>query len=124
MTDQVQARRTRKPISKRLRFEVYKRDKFSCVYCGRSVPEVVLVLDHVEAHSAGGVDDATNLVTACKECNAGKSDVPLGDILPAIGAGAVGEMQERVEQMRLSTLAPRVRRGAAPSAHGDLARLG
>lgn len=93
-------RAPRNPISKRLRFEIYKRDKFTCVYCGRSVPEVVLTLDHVEAHASGGADDATNLVTACWDCNAGKSDVALGDVMPAIGEGAVDEMRERVEQMR------------------------
>lgn len=93
-------RRPREAIPKRLRFEIYKRDKFTCVYCGRSVPEVTLTLDHVEAHARGGSNDATNLVTACTDCNAGKSDVPLGDAMPAIGAGAVDEMRERVEQMR------------------------
>ena len=29
----------RKAISKKMRFEVFKRDKFTCQYCGRSVPD-------------------------------------------------------------------------------------
>lgn len=32
----------RKSISKKLRFEVFKRDGFTCQYCGRMAPDVVL----------------------------------------------------------------------------------
>jgi 5-methylcytosine-specific restriction endonuclease McrA len=34
-------------ISKKLRFEVFKRDNFTCQYCGRETPEVILEADHV-----------------------------------------------------------------------------
>jgi len=37
----------RKAISKKLRFEVYKRDKFTCQYCGRKAPDVILEIDHI-----------------------------------------------------------------------------
>lgn len=68
--------------SKRLRFEVFKRDEFTCQYCGRRPPEVVLELDHIHPRAAGGKDDEINLVTACVDCNRGKSDKKLGDIHP------------------------------------------
>lgn len=32
----------RKTVSNELRFEVFKRDKFTCQYCGRKAPDVVL----------------------------------------------------------------------------------
>lgn len=32
----------RKPLSKRIRFEVFKRDSFTCQFCGRTPPEVIL----------------------------------------------------------------------------------
>ena len=67
----------RKPLSKRTRFEVMKRDGHRCRYCGATAVEVRLVVDHVVAVANGGTDDATNLVTACEPCNAGKSAVPL-----------------------------------------------
>ena len=35
----------RKSISKKLQFEVYKRDSFTCQYCGRKEPDVVLFID-------------------------------------------------------------------------------
>lgn len=71
----------RKPLSVRTRFEVFKRDSFTCCYCGRTTPEVVLQIDHVVPVAEGGNDDEMNLVTACWECNSGKSAVPLSEIV-------------------------------------------
>lgn len=62
-------------ISKRLRFEVFRRDNYTCRYCGRSAPEVILRPDHVVPVALGGTDDPTNLVTSCHDCNSGKSSV-------------------------------------------------
>jgi hypothetical protein len=66
-------------LSPRLRFEVFKRDGFRCVYCGATPVDVPLHVDHVKPVADGGTDDPTNLVTACRSCNGGKSAVPLGD---------------------------------------------
>ena len=46
----------------RLRFKVLMRDKFTCQYCGRKAPEVVLEVDHVFPQSKGGKDEMDNLV--------------------------------------------------------------
>lgn len=59
-------------VSKRLRFEVFKRDDHTCQYCGRSAPEVVLQVDHIQPTSLGGENKPANLITACRDCNAGK----------------------------------------------------
>ncbi len=56
-----------------LRFDVFRRDNFCCRYCGRSSPSVTLEVDHVVAVSNGGTDAIDNLVTACTDCNRGKS---------------------------------------------------
>ncbi len=64
---------TRKPISKRLRFEILRRDNHACRYCGGVAPDVKLTVDHVLPIALGGTDDASNLVAACADCNAGKS---------------------------------------------------
>ena len=66
-------------LSKRTRFEVFKRDQFRCQYCGASAPDVILVVDHIQAVADGGANDLLNLLTACDPCNAGKSDVALAD---------------------------------------------
>lgn len=63
-------------VSKRLRFEVLRRDNHACRYCGRSAPEARLTVDHVVPVALGGTDQPDNLVAACSDCNAGKSSVP------------------------------------------------
>lgn len=68
-------------VSKRLRYEILRRDNNTCRYCGAHAPEVALTIDHVVPVALGGTDDPTNLVAACKDCNAGKTssspDAPL-----------------------------------------------
>lgn len=66
----------REQIGARLRFEVLRRCNFSCYYCG--VPATlglkVLHVDHVIPVDLGGTNDPWNLVAACWDCNAGKSN--------------------------------------------------
>lgn len=64
----------RKSISKKLRFDVFKRDSFVCQYCGRTPPTVVLEVDHINPVANGGKNSINNLLTACFDCNRGKSD--------------------------------------------------
>lgn len=73
----------RKPLSKRTRFNIFKRDRFACQYCGSTPPAVVLEVDHVLPVAAGGTNASHNLITACFDCNRGKgagllSSVPDG----------------------------------------------
>lgn len=63
-------------ISKRLRYEILRRDNHACRYCGGTAPDVALTVDHVVPVTLGGRDDPANLVTACRDCNAGKSSMP------------------------------------------------
>ena len=62
----------RENISKKVRFEVFKRDKFTCQYCGRQAPDVVLEVDHIQPVAKGGTNDFLNLITSCFDCNRGK----------------------------------------------------
>jgi len=64
-------------VSKKLRFEVFKRDNFTCQYCGRQTPNVILEIDHIVPTSQAGDDDIQNLITSCFECNRGKAGTPL-----------------------------------------------
>lgn len=59
-------------ISKKLRFEVFKRDGFTCQYCGRMAPDVILEVDHITPVAKGGTTELLNLVTSCRDCNRGK----------------------------------------------------
>jgi len=60
----------------KMRYEIFKRDNFSCKYCGRDVEndKIKLHLDHIIPVSKGGKDIPTNLNTSCSECNLGKYD--------------------------------------------------
>ena len=56
---------------------ILSRDGHRCRYCGRTSRETVLEVDHVVPRSLGGPSADGNLVTACRDCNAGKSDTLL-----------------------------------------------
>jgi HNH endonuclease len=68
---------SRKSTGKKLRFEIFKRDGFRCVYCGSTPVQSVLRIDHVIPVADGGETNHVNLVTSCHDCNAGKGSTPL-----------------------------------------------
>ena len=74
------AKQTRKTISKKIRFEVFKRDSFTCQYCSSQPPKVALEIDHIIPVSKNGSNEIDNLITACFDCNRGKSDTELSSI--------------------------------------------
>lgn len=67
-------------ISKKLRFEVFKRDGFICQYCGKTPPDVTLEIDHINPKSKKGTNNINNLVTACFDCNRGKRNITLDKV--------------------------------------------
>ncbi len=92
----------RQSIPKSIRFEVFKRDSFTCQYCGRKSPDVLLEIDHIEPVSKGGTNDILNLITACKDCNAGKSDRRLSDTTVLDKQRQqLEELQERKDQIEM-----------------------
>lgn len=92
----------RKAISKKTRFEVFKRDGFKCQYCGATAPETILVVDHIEPVSKQGAHDMMNFITACQPCNAGKSDRQLSDDTSLQKQKAqLAELNERREQLEM-----------------------
>lgn len=77
-------------ITKRTRFEVLRRDNHTCRYCGAKAPDVPLTVDHVIPEALGGTDDPTNLVAACRDCNAGKaSSSPDAALVADVAADAI-----------------------------------
>jgi hypothetical protein len=68
-------------VSVRIRFEIFKRDDFTCRYCGKRSPEVVLEIDHIVPVCEGGIDDPINLAVACWDCNRGKAGIPLSETM-------------------------------------------
>lgn len=86
-------------ISKRTRFEVFHRDGFTCRYCGKHPPGTVLEVDHVVAVANGGGDEIANLVTACFDCNRGKSATALTEVPESVDDQVV-RRREALEQLQ------------------------
>jgi hypothetical protein len=88
----------RKTISKKTRFDVFKRDFFKCQYCNASPPNVLLHIDHVRPVVDGGGNEIDNLVTACEPCNLGKGARLLASI-PETLAEKAALVSERESQL-------------------------
>lgn len=92
----------RKSLSKKTRFEVFKRDHFTCQYCGRMAPDVILEVDHIKPVAEGGTNDMMNLVTSCKDCNQGKGKRRLSDSTELKKQQAeMKDLAERREQIEM-----------------------
>jgi len=59
---------------------LFKRDQYTCLYCGKHFEYENLSRDHVKPISRGGRDIWTNVVTSCKRCNARKGSAMLSNI--------------------------------------------
>jgi hypothetical protein len=93
---------TRESLSKKIRFEVFKRDSFTCQYCGAKAPDVVLEADHIIPVAKDGTSDLLNLITSCKACNSGKSDRELSDnSVIEKQRKQLADLQERKEQIEM-----------------------
>ncbi len=77
-TQQLTTHKTKRNVSWKLRFIIFKRDNFKCQKCGRSPatdPKVILHVDHIKPYSKGGETVPENLETLCMTCNIGKSNM-------------------------------------------------
>lgn len=83
----------RKAIKKSVRFEVFKRDNFTCQYCGSAAPDVVLHLDHINPVAGGGDNEIINLITSCQPCNSGKGAKALDD------KSAIAKQRQQLEEL-------------------------
>lgn len=61
------------------RKNVFKRDKYTCQYCGKQPGPEELTIDHVVPRSKGGTSTWENSVLACVECNKVKADRSLAE---------------------------------------------
>src|SRR5215813_7863200 len=69
------------------RLAIYLRDGLACAYCGAPVEVgAQFTLDHVRAHTGGGHNHESNLVTCCFRCNASKNSRTLAQFARAVAA--------------------------------------
>ena len=53
---------------------LYRRDDYTCQYCGEALPGRELQIEHVVPRSRGGPTTWENCVAACESCNQRKAD--------------------------------------------------
>ena len=64
----------RSKMTNSLRYKIMRRDNFTCVLCGATGKDDILVVDHINPVSKGGKTEVSNLRTLCQTCNSGKKD--------------------------------------------------
>jgi 5-methylcytosine-specific restriction endonuclease McrA len=67
-----------RPHARLTKREVFRRDLFTCQYCGRKAP--FLTIDHIIPRHRGGAHTWRNLVTACPACNRHKGGRSLEEV--------------------------------------------
>ena len=78
---------------------IWKRDNFTCQYCGRRPNNDECTIDHIIPKSLGGETSWYNCVLACYQCNSQKADRLLKD---AVKAKAKGKRWMGPSPMRLA----------------------
>ena len=72
-------RKSQRQIDTNVQWKVWRRDKFSCVYCGKD--DVPLTVDHLVTWEVGGPSVEANLVTADRPCNKARGNLSYADWL-------------------------------------------
>lgn len=70
-------RKSARQIDQRVSWKVYRRDKFTCRYCGND--DCPLTVDHLVTWETGGPSTVENLVSSCKRCNKIRGNLEYGD---------------------------------------------
>jgi len=107
-------------IRKSKRWTIYTHNNYQCAYCGQSLFDIdMLTLDHLVPIELGGTNHGSNLVCACRSCNAKKAASRVNDFiryLHANGANITGikrrvrsqvKTNSRIEDGDLNRLSPK-----------------
>lgn len=69
-------RKSQRQISQGVSWEVYRRDRFLCRYCGAN--DVPLTVDHLVLWEEGGPSIVSNLLSCCRKDNKTRGNTPYG----------------------------------------------
>lgn len=67
-------RKAQRSISGAIQQKIWYRDGWQCMYCGKSVPDVQLTIDHFIPLETLGEDDESNYLSCCRQCNKAKGN--------------------------------------------------
>ena len=106
-------RRTQRNLDQRVSWKVYKRDNYTCRYCG--VSGVPMSYDHVFLWEKGGDNTVENGVCACKKCNQARGNTDYAEWLDGayykeLKKNLSPEVIEKNEDLRFvyMTFSPRI----------------
>ena len=90
-------RKSARQIDQRVSWQVYKRDNYTCRYCGQT--GIPLTVDHLVLWENGGPSTLDNLLTACKKCNKKRGNMEYAEWLECekyqyASAGLTPEVKE------------------------------
>lgn len=72
-------RKSQRQIDTRISWRVYRRDDYTCRYCGND--DTPLTVDHVITWEDGGPTVDENLVACCRKCNKTRGNLPYAEWL-------------------------------------------
>jgi len=87
------------------RRNLFKRDRFTCQYCGSQPGPEELTIDHVAPRSRGGLSSWENCVLACVACNKRKADRSIAE-----SGMSLRKPPRKPSWRSLARIEPRVRR--------------
>ena len=67
-------RKTQRQIDSYVQWQAFARDNYTCRYCGRT--GIPLTVDHVDLFENGGAAILENFISACKNCNKERGNMP------------------------------------------------
>lgn len=72
-------RKSQRHIEEGMKWEVFRRDDFTCRYCG--IDHVPMTVDHIVLWEDLGLTDPDNLLCACRKCNKTRGNMQYPDWL-------------------------------------------
>lgn len=86
------------------RRNIFKRDRYTCQYCGARPGTEELTIDHVLPRARGGRSEWTNCVLACVACNARKANRTPREARMTLRRPPVKPAWKAVFSMRIATI--------------------
>ena len=87
------------------RRNLFKRDRYTCQYCGAQPGPEALTIDHIVPRSRGGTSSWENCALACMECNKRKANRT-----PAEAGMSLRQAPKKPSWRAIAPLHPRIRR--------------
>ena len=96
-------RKSQRTIDNYLQWACFKRDNYSCRYCGRD--GIPMSVDHIDLWEDGGPAILENLITSCRQCNKDRGRVKYEDwITSSVYKKKSEKLPESIKQQNFAIL--------------------